>query len=211
MPVRLPLPCTLCGNDSIASAGPALQERWLPPAGQWTSAVTLLQQTCQSSGSPWATALNSTCSGMVSRVLAASLHFSMLQQHPLTAPCALHAWRRADLTVREVLQLHAAVKGQSRQAAAESACQAAGDVGLADKLDSLAGELSGGQRRKLSVSAAFLGNPRLVILDEATSGMVGPVPCVVCRASPTSQFMRGRFCSNFAGSLQSALHMGDHT
>jgi hypothetical protein len=32
-------------------------------------------------------------------------------------------------------------------------------VGLSDKLRSLAGELSGGQRRKLSVAIAFLGNP----------------------------------------------------
>jgi predicted ABC-type transport system involved in lysophospholipase L1 biosynthesis ATPase subunit len=32
-------------------------------------------------------------------------------------------------------------------------------VGLSDKLTSLAGELSGGQRRKLSVAIAFLGNP----------------------------------------------------
>jgi hypothetical protein len=32
-------------------------------------------------------------------------------------------------------------------------------VGLSDKLRSLAGELSGGQRRKLSVAIAFLGSP----------------------------------------------------
>jgi hypothetical protein len=32
-------------------------------------------------------------------------------------------------------------------------------VGLSDKLRSLAGELSGGQRRKLSVAIAFLGDP----------------------------------------------------
>jgi ABC-type phosphate/phosphonate transport system ATPase subunit len=31
-------------------------------------------------------------------------------------------------------------------------------VGLSDKLLSLAGELSGGQRRKLSVAVAFLGD-----------------------------------------------------
>lgn len=43
--------------------------------------------------------------------------------------------------------------------------------GLADKLESQAGDLSGGQRRKLSVAIAFLGAPALVILDEPTSGM----------------------------------------
>lgn len=35
----------------------------------------------------------------------------------------------------------------------------------------MAGELSGGQRRKLSVAIAFLGAPAVVFLDEPTSGM----------------------------------------
>ena len=42
---------------------------------------------------------------------------------------------------------------------------------LEDKLDSQAGDLSGGQRRKLSVAIACLGSPSFVILDEPTSGM----------------------------------------
>lgn len=44
-------------------------------------------------------------------------------------------------------------------------------VGLSDKLGCLASELSGGQRRKLSVAIAFLGQPAVVFLDEPTSGM----------------------------------------
>lgn len=32
-------------------------------------------------------------------------------------------------------------------------------------------DLSGGQRRKLSVAIAFLGSPAVVFLDECTSGM----------------------------------------
>ena len=44
-------------------------------------------------------------------------------------------------------------------------------AGLGEKLDTLAGNLSGGQRRKLSVAIAFLGSPAVVILDEPTSGM----------------------------------------
>lgn len=36
---------------------------------------------------------------------------------------------------------------------------------------SCAGELSGGQRRKLSVAISFLGHPSVVFLDEPTSGM----------------------------------------
>lgn len=44
-------------------------------------------------------------------------------------------------------------------------------VGLLEQWHSMAGELSGGQRRKLSVAIAFLGSPGVVVLDEPTSGM----------------------------------------
>ena len=44
-------------------------------------------------------------------------------------------------------------------------------MGLTAKLRSPAGDLSGGQRRKLSVAIAFLGAPPVVILDEPTAGM----------------------------------------
>jgi len=47
-------------------------------------------------------------------------------------------------------------------------CHAAG---LAEKLKVAAGDLSGGQRRKLSVAIAFMGCPSVVFLDEPTSGM----------------------------------------
>ena len=50
------------------------------------------------------------------------------------------------------------------------ALAAAEEVGLSEKLDASAGQLSGGQRRKLSVALAFVGNPAVVILDEPTSG-----------------------------------------
>jgi ATP-binding cassette subfamily A (ABC1) protein 1/ATP-binding cassette subfamily A (ABC1) protein 3 len=39
------------------------------------------------------------------------------------------------------------------------AAAAAAEVGLAEKLGAAAGELSGGQRRKLSVALAFVGDP----------------------------------------------------
>lgn len=65
-----------------------------------------------------------------------------------------------DVTVREHLTLFAVIKGAARgEDAAARAVRAAAEVGLADKLDCLAEELSGGQRRKLSVAIAFLGNP----------------------------------------------------
>ena len=45
------------------------------------------------------------------------------------------------------------------------------DFGIIDKRYSLAYQLSGGNKRKLSVAIALCGNSRFVLLDEPTSGM----------------------------------------
>jgi len=44
-------------------------------------------------------------------------------------------------------------------------------VGVATDKEKVAGSLSGGNRRKLSVAIALCGNSRLVMLDEPTAGM----------------------------------------
>ena len=45
------------------------------------------------------------------------------------------------------------------------------DVDLWPFRDTLAGQLSGGNKRKLSVAIALIGQSRLVVLDEPTAGM----------------------------------------
>ena len=49
--------------------------------------------------------------------------------------------------------------------------QLADQFDLADILDRKTGALSGGQRRRLSVALAFVGLPRIVLLDEPTTGL----------------------------------------
>ncbi|GAA3132435.1 ABC transporter ATP-binding protein [Planomonospora alba] len=44
-------------------------------------------------------------------------------------------------------------------------------VGLADKRDTRYGKLSGGQQQRLSIALALVGNPRVAILDELTTGL----------------------------------------
>lgn len=46
-----------------------------------------------------------------------------------------------------------------------------GDVDLEEKTNYLAQNLSGGQKRKLSVAIAFTGGSKVIILDEPTAGM----------------------------------------
>ena len=42
---------------------------------------------------------------------------------------------------------------------------------LSAKADNWAGQISGGQKRKLQLAIALLGNAKIVLLDEPTSGM----------------------------------------
>lgn len=45
------------------------------------------------------------------------------------------------------------------------------EVGLVEEVNRVAKDLSGGQQRRLSIGIALCGNPKLIILDEPTSGV----------------------------------------
>jgi len=69
------------------------------------------------------------------------------------------------LTVRESLQLYSGYYLEPRDIDETIAL-----VGLDEKADTLAPQLSGGQRRRLDVALALIGDPELIFLDEPTTG-----------------------------------------
>lgn len=85
--------------------------------------------------------------------------------------CPQHDVLYNDLTVKEHFLLFAALRGIEPSEVRVEIRQKIIDVGLTEKLNTLAGSLSGGQKRKLSVALALLGNSKVVFLDEPTSGM----------------------------------------
>ncbi|WP_433826263.1 ABC transporter ATP-binding protein [Actinoplanes sp. CA-015351] len=70
------------------------------------------------------------------------------------------------LTVREILELYSAFYPDPADWRT-----LAGDLGLDEKLNSYFGKLSGGQKQRLSIALALIGNPRIAILDELTTGL----------------------------------------
>jgi ABC-2 type transport system ATP-binding protein len=75
------------------------------------------------------------------------------------------------MTGRENLEMVARLFGQGRKAAKASACAVLEQLGLSDDGDRLARTYSGGMRRRLDLGASLVGAPRLLLLDEPTTGL----------------------------------------
>ncbi|CAL9427144.1 ATP-binding cassette domain-containing protein [Streptomyces sp. enrichment culture] len=87
----------------------------------------------------------------VTRVLGAQLQESELQP---------------KLTVREALELYASF--HRRPADWRPLAER---LGLTEKLTTRFAKLSGGQKQRLFIALALIGNPRIVVLDELTTGL----------------------------------------
>ncbi len=72
-----------------------------------------------------------------------------------------------DLTVRENLRFFARVLGAQPDAVE----RAIADVALEEYADRVVARLSGGQQARVSLAAALLGTPELLVLDEPTVGL----------------------------------------
>ena len=80
-----------------------------------------------------------------------------------------------NLTGREHVELYARIKGIVNAEVRNAVSRKLEQVGLsAEDGDRVASEYSGGMKRRLSLACAMIGRPRLVFLDEVSTG-VDPV------------------------------------
>jgi ABC-2 type transport system ATP-binding protein len=75
------------------------------------------------------------------------------------------------MTGRENLQMIGHLFGLRRRAARAAAAKVLAQLGLAGDADRLVRTYSGGMRRKLDLGASLVGSPRLLLLDEPTTGL----------------------------------------
>ncbi|HEY7323390.1 MAG TPA: ATP-binding cassette domain-containing protein [Streptosporangiaceae bacterium] len=75
------------------------------------------------------------------------------------------------MTGRENLEMTARLFGHRRAAARRAAALVIEQLDLGEVADRRCGGYSGGQRRRLDLGASLVGSPRLLLLDEPTTGL----------------------------------------
>ncbi|XP_029339879.1 ATP-binding cassette sub-family A member 9 isoform X2 [Mus caroli] len=89
----------------------------------------------------------------------------------LTGVCPQSNVQFGFLTVRENLRLFAKIKGILPHEVEQEVQQVLRDLEMENIQDILAQNLSGGQKRKLTLGIAILGDPQVLLLDEPTAGL----------------------------------------
>jgi ABC-type multidrug transport system ATPase subunit len=104
-------------------------------------------------------------------VFGFSLRSKLEKIRKFTGVCPQHDILWDDLTAAEHIRLFAAFKDIPISKINLEVTERLDDVQLLDSANMLAGQYSGGMRRRLSVAISLTGNPAICFLDEPTTGM----------------------------------------
>jgi len=105
------------------------------------------------------------------RVAGFNIETDMDQVYKRIGICPQHDILWNDLTVEEHLLFYARLKGISRREEDDTVYKSLASVGLVDFKKNLVKGLSGGEKRRLSIAIALVGDPKIVFLDEPTTGL----------------------------------------
>ncbi|XP_059097129.1 phospholipid-transporting ATPase ABCA3-like [Tigriopus californicus] len=110
-------------------------------------------------------------SGGTAQINGLNIDTSMAKIRGDLGLCPQHNMLFASLTVREHLIFFGMLKGMSWKEARRESISVADRVMLSEKVTNMSTALSGGMKRKLHLGIALMGDSRVVLLDEPTSGM----------------------------------------
>ena len=102
-------------------------------------------------------------------------HINIFQEKPkfrkMMGICPQHDVLFQNITVEEHLEMFSVFKGMPYNKVKEAVSKILRDLELTYAKNREVHELSGGERRKLSIALAFIGDSKIILLDEPTSGL----------------------------------------
>jgi ABC-type multidrug transport system ATPase subunit len=107
----------------------------------------------------------------VAKLAGYDINTDMKQVYKRIGICPQHDILWNDLTVEEHLLFYGRLKGITRKKEKEAVTESLSSVGLLNFRTRKVKGLSGGEKRRLSIAIAIMGNPKVVFLDEPTTGL----------------------------------------